>query len=256
MKNVLVVQHVAHEPLGTLHALIRRGGFRIRYVNYARNPEMRVDISRYDGLIVLGGPMGVYQADTFPHLHIEMELIRAAIAQHKPVLGICLGAQLIARTLGADVAPMPARELGWYDVTLSEEGRADPMLGELVRSPSAPDPSASIFQWHGDACSLPADATLLASSLACPVQAFRHGDNVYALQFHLEVDRPMIDRWLDLPEHQADIAETHGADGREAIRALTATRIEPLLRDANRVFGRWLELFGSKRRKVVLGSRW
>lgn len=248
MKSILVVQHVAHEPLGTLHALLRQGGFRIRYVNYARDPAVQVDVTRYDGLIVLGGPMSVYQAEQYPHLLAELDLIRRAIDAHKPVLGICLGAQLIAHALGATVGPMPALEIGWYDVDLNDDGSADPMLGELARS-------EPIFQWHRDGFTLPAGAVALASSRGCPVQAFRYGTSVYALQFHLEVDARMIDRWLDLPDHQHDIERAHGPGGREAIRSLTLSRIEPSMQSGTRVFGRWLELFGSKRRKTLLRSR-
>lgn len=248
MKSILVLQHVAHEPLGTLHALIRSAGFRIRYVNYSREPDADVDMTRYDGLIVLGGPMGVYEADKHPHVLREIELVRAAMAEDKPVLGICLGAQIIAHALGAPVAPLPVKEVGWYSVQLTEDGLQDPMLSQLA-------PEERIFQWHRDGFALPEGAVRLASSAACAQQAFRVGHNVYALQFHLEVDAAMVDRWLDLPAHQPEIESTHGLGGREAIRAETRDRIEASMGSGRRVFGRWLELFSTKRRTTVLRSR-
>ncbi len=248
MKSILVLQHVAHEPLGTLHALLRTAGFRIRYVNYSREPTAIVDMHRYDGLIVLGGPMGVYQTELHPHLHAEIALVTQAIAQEKPVLGICLGAQIIAHALGASVTPLPVQEIGWYEVTVTDAGRSDPMLAEL--SPHEP-----IFQWHGDGFELPDGAVQLARSALCPQQAFRYGPRVYALQFHLEVDADMVERWLDLPAHQAEVKLTHGESGRESIRSATRERIGASMASGRRVFGRWLELFSSKRRTTVLRSR-
>lgn len=248
MKSILVLQHVAHEPLGILHALLRTAGFRIRYVNYSREPEAQVAMTRYDGLIVLGGPMGVYESARHPHLLREIALVRDAIADEKPVLGICLGAQIIAHALGAAVGPLPVREIGWYGVHLTEEGARDPMLSQL----GADEP---IFQWHGDGFALPHGAVQLAGSEACAQQAFRYGTSVYALQFHLEVDASMVDRWLDLPAHQAEVNETHGPSGRERIRAETSARIDASMASGRRVFGRWLELFSTKRRKTVLRSR-
>ena len=248
MKSILVLQHVAHEPLGTLHALLRTAGFRIRYVNYSREPEASVSMMRYDGLIVLGGPMGVYEADRHPHLAREIELVREAMAQEKPVLGICLGAQIIAQALGAQVGPLPVKEIGWYEVALTEAGRSDPMLSQL-------GPDEPIFQWHGDGFALPEGAIRLATSAACPHQAFRFGPNVYALQFHLEVDSGMVDRWLDLPAHQTEVEGTHGSGARERIREETRSRIGPSMASGRRVFGRWLELFSTKRRTTVLRSR-
>lgn len=248
MKSILVLQHVAHEPLGTLHASIRSAGFRIRYVNYGREPQANVDVSRYDGLIVLGGPMGVYESDQHPHLRREIVLVKQAIAEGKPVLGICLGAQLIAHALGARVAPLPTKEIGWCDVELTSEGREDPMLSELGEG-------EPIFQWHGDGFALPDGAVRLASSGACPQQAFRYGERVYGLQFHLEVDAGMVDRWLDLPAHQQEVRDAHGDAGRDVIRAATQSRIGPSMASGRRVFGRWLELFSTKRRTTVLRSR-
>ena len=114
MRKLLVFQHSAREPLGLLDPMLRRHGFRIRYVNFSRQPDLDPDVSRYNGLIVLGGQMNVDQADRYPHLNAEIAAIRHALELDIPVLGICLGAQLLAAALGANVRPHSVREIGWY----------------------------------------------------------------------------------------------------------------------------------------------
>jgi GMP synthase (glutamine-hydrolysing) len=114
MRKLLVFQHSAREPLGILDPMLRAAGFRVRYVNFARHPDTLPDVSRYHGLIVLGGPMNVDQQDRFAHLSVEIDAIREALRRDMPVLGICLGAQLLAAALGASVRPNPVREIGWY----------------------------------------------------------------------------------------------------------------------------------------------
>src|SRR5262245_30700951 len=114
MRKLLVFHHSAREPLGLLDPLLRRHGFRIRYVNFSRQPDLLPDVSRYNGLVVLGGPMNVDQQDRFPHLATEIAAIREALKRDIPVLGICLGAQLLAAALGATVRPHSVREIGWY----------------------------------------------------------------------------------------------------------------------------------------------
>lgn len=248
MKSVLVLQHVAHEPLGTLHCLLKEMSFRLRYVNYGRTPDAIVDASSYDGVIVLGGPMGVYESDRYPHLRDEIRIVREAIAAEKPVLGICLGAQLIATALGGEVSRLPTSEIGWYDVDLTEHGRGDPLLAELGER-------SRIFQWHTDGIRLPEGIQPLASSPACPVQAFRYRHHVYGLQFHLEVDGPMIERWLSMPAQAHQLVGLGGSDAVERVREETQLRISDTMSLGRRVFGRYIELFGSKRRKRVFPSR-
>src|SRR5258706_612346 len=112
MKKLLVCQHVPHEILGTLNPLLKRAGFRIRYVNFARHPDAQPRLDGYDGLVILGGPMSVNDSHRLPHLSTEMKLIEAALQRNLPVLGICLGSQLIAKTLGANVYPNREKEIG------------------------------------------------------------------------------------------------------------------------------------------------
>src|SRR3954466_15879822 len=119
MVRVAVFQHVAHEILGTFHPLLKDAGCRIRYINYGREHHAPIDMRRYDALVILGGPMGVYESDRFPHLRDEIKVIQQAIELNKPVLGICLGAQLLAAALGSEVRSSGVKEIGWYDIHLT-----------------------------------------------------------------------------------------------------------------------------------------
>jgi GMP synthase (glutamine-hydrolysing) len=136
--------------------------------------------------------MSVNQTDEYPYLLTEVRLIQQAIDHQIPVLGICLGAQLIAKALGANVKRNGEKEIGWYPVSPTEEGRHDPVMRHF-------EDKEHIFQWHEDTFKIPANAVRIACSPLCENQAFRYGENVYAFQFHLEVDEPMIERWLRVP---------------------------------------------------------
>jgi GMP synthase (glutamine-hydrolysing) len=204
MRKLLVFQHSAREPLGLLDPMLRRHGFRIRYVNFSRQPGLRPDVSRYHGLVVLGGPMNVDQTDRFPHLATEIAAIQEALKRDIPVLGICLGAQLLAAALGAKVRPHSVREIGWYRLQPTAAARSDRLCRHF-------DGSQHVFQWHAYTFELPPGAVHLASTATCPNQAFRFGDRAYGLQFHLEADEPLIQRWLHVPEYRAE-AESSGPE--------------------------------------------
>lgn len=248
MHRLLVFQHVPHEILGTLDPLLRDAGFRIRYQNFGRKSDAVPDLDRYHGLIVLGGPMNCDQVHHYPHLATEIAAIRVAIAARKPVLGICLGAQLVACALGARVSANPVKEIGWYDVEPTAEGRRDP----LFRHFSARE---KIFQWHGDTFAIPDGAVHLAASPDCPNQAFRYGDNVYGLQFHLEVDEPMIHRWLHAPVNVRELEELRGSIDPQRIATDTPLHVAQSQTLGTRLFGEFLRLFHRRHRRVALPSR-
>ena len=248
MPRLLVFQHVAHEILGTLDPLLRDAGFRIKYVNFERHPHAEPNLNGYDGLIVLGGPMNVDEVDAYPNLETEASLIREAVQRGMPVLGVCLGSQLIAKALGAKVKKNPEKEIGWYDLSPSTDGLKDPLICNFKDL-------EKIFQWHGDTFELPKGAKLLASSPLCKNQAFRFGDNVYGLQFHLEVDKPMIERWLNVPENKKEIEELNGKIDPEMIRSDTPEYISRLNELSNLVFGSFIDLFGFNKKRKTLPSR-
>ena len=246
--KILVFQHVPYEPLGTLDPLLKAAGFRIRYVNFARDPGQRPDLSKYAALIVLGGTMNVDEVDAHPYLLTETEIIREALAQDMSVLGICLGAQLLAKALGGAVERAPRREIGWYDVELTSIGVNDPVLSSFRRR-------QRVFQWHEDRIELPPGIGVLAQSADCPVQAFRYGEHAYGLQFHLEVDRFLIERWLTVPANQAVLEAEQGRIDPAAIREETLREIDALEAQSAVTFGRWIDRFELSPQRRVLPSR-
>lgn len=248
MKRILVFQHVPYEPLGTLNPQLKAAGFRIRYVNFSRHPEARPVMSSYDGLVVLGGPMSVNQADRYPHLNTEIELIKEALELRLPILGICLGAQLLARALGAKVKSSARAEIGWHDVHLDPVAGKDPLLGNFGRC-------ERIFQWHSDTFELPRGATHLASSNVCARQAFRYGDNAYGFQFHLEVDSDLIGRWLKVPAHLREIEAMGGSVDPEQILVETRNQIASNQQLAEATFAAFIKLFSHHGRRRLLRSR-
>jgi len=224
MPSLLVFQHVAFEILGTLNPLLKKRGFRIRYVNFDREPAAQPKIEGYDGIVVLGGPMSVYDVVEYPNLETEMALLREAIHREIPILGICLGAQLIARALGADVAPNPEKEIGWYDVSASDAARADPFFSHF-------GDVEKIFQWHGDTFAIPDGAVALASTPTCSNQAYE----------------PLIERWLSEPVFLEEIHRSGGKFDSDRIRAETRENIHGLKRLAAQTFAEFAELIVKKR---------
>ena len=187
-------QHVPFEGLGTIESWLTAHGRTPTVTRfYAGDPLPEVDA--IDWLIVMGGPMGVYDQDRHPWLKDEIALIGEAIAKGKTVLGICLGAQLIAAALGAKVYPNHRKEIGWFPVSLTEEGQRSPLLKGFP-------PSLPVFHWHGDTFDLPPGCAHLIRSEACVNQAFGCRDRVIGLQFHLEVTPASVQALIDHCGHE------------------------------------------------------
>jgi GMP synthase (glutamine-hydrolysing) len=248
MRRLLVFQHVSFEILGTLHPLLKARGFRIRYANFGRHPHAQPEVARYNGLVVLGGPMNVDDHERHPHLALEVDLIRQAIEQGLPVLGICLGAQLIAKALGAPVHANGGKEIGWCEVSATVAAQDDPLFRDF-------GPVEKIFQWHSDTFELPVGAVPLATSQTCYWQAFRYGATVYGFQFHLEVDEPLIERWLTVPQHCAELTEGGGQVDPMVIRRETPLYIHRSRSLSAQVFGRFIDLFSLPPKRAALRSR-
>ena len=223
----LVLRHTQAEGLGLLANVLRELGIHHRYLDLGRGEPLPRDIRSVGGLIVLGGPMAAYEADKYPFLAAESGLVERALTAGRPVLGICLGAQMIAQALGARVYPGERREVGWAPITLTEDGRDDPVFG-------GEDDELVAFHMHGDTYELPPDARNLATSALYEQQAFRWGDLVYGLQFHLEFTEAIIGRLVSEPESRAFITGA-GVDPQKVV-AETPALVRGLGDTVQRVF--------------------
>jgi GMP synthase (glutamine-hydrolysing) len=189
--RVLIIKNVGKEGPGTIEDYLKVLRATYQIINLYEG-EKAPDPSGFSHLVVMGGPMAVYEMDRYPFLKDEAVLIERAIKSELHVLGICLGAQMIAHVLGARVYPGKIKEVGWYDVTLTADGMKDTAISQL----SSEGDRARVFQWHGDTFDLPRGAVRLASSELYENQAFRYSNGVYALQFHIEVTPDIIREWF------------------------------------------------------------
>jgi GMP synthase (glutamine-hydrolysing) len=186
-KTCLAVRHVAFEDLGLLALLLAARGYDIRYHEAGVDRFDADTLLAPDLVVVLGGPIGVYEADVYPFITGEVAAIAARLRANQPLLGICLGAQMMASALGARVAPGPVKEIGFAPLTLTPTGQSS-VLAPLTGVP--------VLHWHGDNCDLPAGCERLASTAACPVQAFSRLPSQLALQFHIETEPLRLEQWL------------------------------------------------------------
>jgi GMP synthase (glutamine-hydrolysing) len=233
-KLALAIRHVPFDSCGTLEDVLLERGFAVRYVEAGFEPLAELDLSAADMLISLGAPIAAYDESRYPWIRDELHLIERSIARLTPTLGICFGAQLVARALGSRVYPAPAPELGWKPLLLTEEGKVSPI------APLAPE-AASLLHWHADTFDLPPQATLLASTPGVPHQVFGWGDHVIGFQCHPEFRASDIESWLI--GHAFEIAGTDGGDV-ERLRRDTARFAPALVRQARGAFGDWLTAAG------------
>lgn len=234
MKPILVIRHVPHEDLGLLAEVFQQHRLSYGYVDMFHQPPRSFDPGQLAGLVVLGGPMSVHDTKSYPYLCREIDWIGQAADTGLPVLGVCLGAQLLAKSLGARVYPNSVKEIGWCEIELTEDAADDPLFSDC-------HPTETVFQWHGETFDLPNDSVLLARGAACVNQAFRFGLSAYGLQFHLETTAEMLDRWLTEPGMCSELS-TCNAAGAAEIRHGANEQLPAMLQAGRRVFGRFAEI--------------
>ncbi len=198
--KVLVIKHVESEGPGTLKEGFEQAGAQVEVLSLYEGKALPA-VDGYRAVVSMGGPMNVYEDHAYPFLREEAEFLREAIEAGVPVLGICLGAQMIARACGAKVTKAPVEEIGWYPVHITTEGRADELFWDF---PS----QLQVFQWHGDTFEVPEGGSLLFKAPLCRNQAFRY-KNAYGLQFHLEVTEALLRDWFDNDKRLKEIIESY-----------------------------------------------
>jgi GMP synthase (glutamine-hydrolysing) len=201
LKQVLALQHVWDDPPGYLEEILQEHEITCKIVHVEN--ELLPDPTAYQALLVMGGPQHVYADEQLPYMLREKAVLQQAMESDIPTLGICLGGQLLAHTLNADVRKYHLTELGFFQIPFTEAGRHDPLFAGL------PDYQLA-FHWHEDVFELPAGATLLASNEKVPHQAFRYGKRAYGLQYHIELNAELVKNWLHFPEFTRDIVEILG----------------------------------------------
>ena len=231
VKTVLFIQHGEVDKPGLLAEVLGELGIMLRIAHPYSGDIPSLGAADFDGLVLGGGGQSAYEVDLYPYLDWECELVRSALASQKPLLGLCLGGQLIARALGAGVRPAMRKEIGFFPVTRSANTQDDLLVAELPEIFGA-------AHWHGDVFEIPIGGVLLASSQLTPHQAFRYGPSCYGFQFHLEMTPSLFE---ELVWDSQDYLVDSGVDPKILIRE--AREVLPLLeKSARAAFKRWADL--------------
>ena len=244
-KRLLVLQHIACEPPGVYEEVLRERG--LPFVRVELDEGEAPDWRRFNGILVMGGPMGTGDEHEHPWLRYEKEMVAEAVGAGIPYWGTCLGAQLLAAALGAKVYPGPEPEIGVHEITTNSVAVTDPVFRLAPKRFPA-------FHWHSDTFDLPAGARLLAGSAAYPHQAFAVGE-AYGLQFHLEATPRLASQWAQVPAYAAGLDAALGPRGLSELMS----RLVPLSAEisglARALFGAWLDGLDGRRGGRRCGSR-
>lgn len=228
MAKVWVLQHHTAENLGAIADALESAALAWQYVRVFDGHPVPTDMKGAGGLIVMGGPEAVYQLDRYPYLRAEIALIENALEAGRPVLGVCLGSQLLAAALGANVRRAAHKEIGWYPIALRPEAKDDRLLRGLPEEFVA-------CHWHSDIFDLPAGAVALASSALTELQGFRYGENAWGLLFHVEMTQRIV---AALVSEFGEGLKRVGINGDE-ILASAPRHLAGLSKIGETIFGRW-----------------
>ena len=229
MKSAVAIRHLCFEDLGTLGPLLERRGYKLRIYDASLEAFDAAEMETCDLVVVLGAPIGAFDEGVYPFLKEELRVVEQRLRNRRPLLGVCLGAQLMARVLGASVAPIGRKEIGFSPITLTEAGRSSSLAAMPAETP--------VLHWHGDQFAIPAGLKSLASTPICPHQAFAVDDYALGLQFHLETDTARIESWL--VGHASELSQA-GVDPRQ-LRAQAKEHGAKLKTAAEAVFTHWLD---------------
>ncbi|MFQ5755655.1 MAG: type 1 glutamine amidotransferase [Acidiferrobacterales bacterium] len=232
--RVLVFQHINIEHPGVFRDFLSEDGVDWDVVELDEG-EPIPSLATYDALWVMGGPMDVWEEEKYPWLVDEKAVIREVVSERgMPFLGICLGHQLLADALGGRVAPMAQPEVGILDVELTPAGRSDPLLAGLPQG-------IKCLQWHGaEVVEPPPDATVLAGSSLCTVQALRVGENAYGLQYHVELAASTVSEWAQVTAYKQYLERVLGANAFPRLDAEATLRMPAFNRDARRIYDNFM----------------
>jgi GMP synthase (glutamine-hydrolysing) len=232
-RKACVLQHISCEPPGLFSVLLREHGIVVETVELDEGDALP-DWREVDLVLAMGGPLGVNDEAAYPWLADEKRWIASAVSAGMPFLGVCLGAQLLASSLGAAVRTGAEPEVGVLPVMLTPAGRADPVFAALGREFPA-------LQWHGDTFQIPAGGVRLGRSAAYAHQAFRFGEAAYAVQFHVEVTEEMLAEWNQVPAYQAAAQAVLGSSGFDTLVQSFQGARESMADSAERLFAGWLQ---------------
>ncbi len=231
MKTALIIRHTPYEGVAGFREPVELAGYHVDRIDVTDPEFPNVDFLSPDLLLLMGGPMGVYETEQHPWIACEVVRLAGRIAVDRPTLGVCLGAQMIAAAMGSRVYPGPVKEVGFAPITVSDTGKATPVR-HIEGVP--------VLHWHGDTFDLPNGTELLASSDAYANQAFRRGTNLLALQCHAEMgEDPRFEAWLE----DADYLAQAGTDV-DAMRAAHAAHGSGAVAAGRRMVTEWLEGLG------------
>jgi len=229
---ILVIKNISIEGPETFADFFTAQGFELVIVDLSAGENLPKDFAGIDAVLVLGGPMNVYEEEKYPFLKSETEFIQRVVTAKIPLLGICLGAQLLAKACGAKVAKNPVRELGFSEIRLTPEGKKDFLFKDVPER-------LTVFQWHEDTFFIPRNGHWLAKSPACQYQAFRVGENAYGLQFHIEISDQSIREWTGAYFKPGNA--THATITKQMLAAYGRLK-ENFDRDAVRIYGNFLRV--------------